>query len=150
MGGNSSYSKEWGGVPTGQRTHTDSNYRIEGHKVVYFKDNCRQKKNILNSNSTDAIYLIAQKHSDATIEINSVNVFKGHHLSYEINLVFDSNGNIMPFNDGKGSHAHIWQKDPADGILKRKSHDKNNSFAIDPRFYPMISKIELFNRQKNK
>lgn len=107
-------------------------------------------KNILNSNSRNAVYIIARKKSDGTIEAHSVNVFKGHNLSYEINIEFDSKGNVIPFNNGKGSHAHIWKEDPADGKLKRKSHDKRNSFAIDSKYNSMLSKIEAFNRQKKK
>lgn len=150
MGGNSSYSKGWGGVPIGQRTHTDTNYRIEGHKVVYFTKNDKQKKNILNSNSRDAIYLIAQKKKDGTIEIHSVNVFIGHDLAYEINLEFDAEGNIKMFDNGQGSHAHTWLKDPSNGLLGRVSHDKKNSFAIDSKYETLVHKIEQFNKQKRK
>lgn len=148
MGGNSSYSEEWGGVPDVKRTHTESNYRIEGHKVVFCTENTGQKKNILNSNSTDATYIIGTKQADGTIQVHSVNIFKGHDLSYEINLEFDSKGNILPFNNGKGSHAHTWQKDTKDGKLKRKSHDKKNSFPIDSKFNSLILKIESFNKKK--
>lgn len=70
--------------------------------------------------------------------------------SYEINLEFDSKGNVIPFNNGKGSHAHIWQKDSSDGKLKRKSHDKKNSFPIESKYNSLISKIETFNKQKKK
>lgn len=150
MGGNGSYSKGWGGVPTGKRTHTETNYRIEGHKVVYFTEKGEQKKNILNSNSSDAIYIIGTKQPDGTIQVHSVNVFKGHDLAYEINLEFDSKGNVIPFNNGKGSHAHTWQKDSSVGKLKRKSHDKKNSFPIESKYNSLISKIETFNKQKKK
>lgn len=150
MGGNSSYSPEWGCVPIANRTHTDSNYRIEGHKIVFCRDNNEQMKNILNSNSKDAIYIIANKLSDGAIEIHSVNVFKGHDLTYEINLQFDSNGDLIPYNKGKGSHAHIWHKDYVDGKLKRTSHDKKNTFMIDSKYNSLILKIEKFNKQKKK
>ena len=150
MGGNGSYSKGWGSVPTCKRTHTETNYRIEGHKVVYFTENGEQRKNILNSNSSDATYIIGTKQPDGTIQVHSVNVFNRHDLAYEINLEFDSKGNVIPFNNGKGSHAHTWQKDSSDGKLKRKSHDKKNSFPIDSKYNSLISKIETFNKQKKK
>ena len=34
MGGNGSYDKVLGGVVEGKRTHYDTGYRIDGHKVV--------------------------------------------------------------------------------------------------------------------
>lgn len=149
MGGNSSYNKGWGGVPVAQRTHIDSNYRIDGHKVVYFSQNVEQRKNIINSNSANAIYLLATK-EEGILKIHSINVFDGHHLSYEINLEFDDNGNLIPFGKGKGSHAHEWKLDPTDGKLKRKSHDKRNTLPIDSKYDSLISKIVLFNKQKKR
>lgn len=148
MGGNSSYNKEWGGVPKAKRTHEDTGYRIDGHKVVIFKEGSERKKNILNSNTANATYLIAKKYPDGTIEVHGVNMFKGHDLSYEINLEFDENGNLKPFNNGSGSHAHIWTKDPSDGKLKRKSHDKKNCFPIDSMYNGLIKKIVEFSKKK--
>lgn len=150
MGGNSSYSKEWGGVPTAKRTHTDSEFKIDGYKVVFLTKKNNQTKNILNSNSANAVYLIAKKHEDGTIEIESIDVFVGHQLNYEINLEFDSDGKILPYTKGKGSHAHFWKENPDDGKLKRNSHDKKNTFPIAPKYNSLISKIETFNKQKNK
>lgn len=95
-------------------------------------------------------YIIGTKQPDGTIQVHSVNVFNRHDLAYEINLEFDSKGNVIPFNNGKGSHAHTWQKDSSDGKLKRKSHDKKNSFPIDSKYNSLISKIETFNKQKKK
>lgn len=149
MGGNSSYSKGWGGVPNARRTHEETGYRIYGHKVVVFKQDDERMKNILNSNSANTTYIIAKKSSDGTIEVHSINVFKGYNLSYEINLAFDNNGNIIPFNNSKGSHAHKWEKDSNDGKLKRKSHDKKNCFPIDSKYNDLIKKIVEFNK-KNK
>lgn len=150
MGGNSSYSKEWGRVPSGKLTHTDTHHCIDGHKIVLSTLNPMQNKNILNSNSSNATYIIAKKQKDGTIEINSINVFKKHEIDYEINLKFDSQGNILPFNNGKGSHAHLWYKDSKSGELKRESHDKKNSFPIEEKYKSLISKIEFFNKQKHK
>lgn len=151
MGGNSSYSADWGGVPKASRTHTDSGYRIDKHKVVFLAKNAAQKKNILNSNSPDVTYLIACKDKEGNIKIHSVNIYDGHHLKCEINLEFDSKGNVISYNkSNKGSHSHYWHKDPADGLLKRKKHDKSNIFAIDSKYNSLIKKIEKFNKENHK
>ena len=64
--------------------------------------------------------------------------------------IFDSNGNIVSsYNNGKGSHAHLWSKD-ANGILRRVSHDKSNSFQIDSKYEYLIKKIIEFNNRKVK
>lgn len=125
MGGNCSYDSKAGLVPMDKRTHNDTEYRIDQHKVLLSRENEKLSKNILNSNSLDATYLIAKRCADDTIQIHSINIFDGHHLSYEINIIFDSNGNIVPFNNGKGTHAHSWEKDMNTGKLGRKSHSKN-------------------------
>lgn len=151
MGGNNSYSKGWGGVPEVYRTHKDTGYRINGHKVVFFTDNPRQRKNILNSNSEDATYLIATKEKDNTLKVQSVNVIEGHHLAYEINIEFDKQGDLIPFDGkSKGTHAHHWQKDPETGRLKRKSHDKKNTFAVSKEYTDLVENIATFNKEKKK
>lgn len=150
MGGNSSYSEDWGGVPEVKRTHDETGYCVERHKVLVAKGNPKQKKNILNSNSENATYIIAKRGKDGTIMAESINVYKGHELCYEINLVFDSKGNIVPFNGGKGSHAHHWYKNSSDGNLKRQRHDKGNSFPIDSSYNSLIADIVRFNKKHNK
>jgi len=150
MGGNSSYSEDWGGVPEAKRTHDETGYRIDGHKVLITKSNPRQKKNILNSNSADAIYIVAKKGKDGSIVAESINIYKGHDLCYEINLVFDKKGNVVPFNSGKGCHAHLWYKDSSDGCLKRKRHDKGNSFPVDHKYDKLINSVINFNKKHKK
>lgn len=151
MGGNCSYSEDWGGVPKANRTHTDSGYRIDRHKVVFLTKNAAQKKNILNSNSPNVTYLIASKDKNGNIKVHSVNIYDGHNLKCEINLEFDSKGNFIPYNKSdKGSHCHYWSKDSKDGMLKRKKHDKSNIFAIDSKYSSLIKKIEKFNKENNK
>ena len=83
------------------------------------------------------------------MKVESINVYNGHNLSYEVNLIFDDNGNVLPFNNGKGSHAHLWEQNP-NGYLERKSHDKKNSYPIDLKYDLLIKAIEKFNKQKNK
>lgn len=151
MGGNCSYNEGWGGVPEANRTHTDSEYRIDKHKVVFLTKNAAQKKNILNSNSPGVTYLIASKDKEGNIKVHSVNIYDGHHLKCEINLEFDSKGNVISYNkSAKGSHSHYWAKDPKDGLLKRKKHDKSNIFAIDSKYNSLIKKVEKFNKENHK
>ena len=95
-----------------------------------------------------SFFLFTTKQADGTIQVHSVNIFKGHDLSYEINLEFDSKGNILPFNNGKRQSCTHLAKDTKDGKLKRKSHDKKNSFPIDSKFNSLILKIESFNKKK--
>lgn len=151
MGGNNSYSEGWGGVPEASRAHTYSGHKVGGYKVVFANGNAEQRKNILNSNSANAVYLISTKEKDGTLKIHSVNVFDGHNLAYEINLEFDKQGNLIPFDGkSKGSHAHYWQKNPETGKLGRKSHDKKNTFAISGKYSELIEKIVEFNKKNKK
>ena len=150
MGGNSSYIDEWGVVPDSKRTHTDSGYKIDGHKVLLSRQNPEQVKNILNSNTPDVIYLIATRNKQTgEIRVQNVNIFVGHNLSCEINIVYDSVGNIVPFSQSRGTHCHFWQKDPSDGKLKRKTHDRGNIFSVSPEYNSLLEHIHHFNEQKN-
>ena len=101
MGGNGSYDKTKGGVPKRKRTHTETGYTIDGHKVLVQTGNESQTKNIMNSNSKDSIYLMAKLNEDGTLTILNVNANKGHKIGTEINLVFDTHGNLIPFNGKK-------------------------------------------------
>ena len=151
MGGNGSYREGYGGVPNAERTHTDTKYRVNGHKVLVTTANNSQKKNILNSNSKDAVYLIAVRDKNSDIlSVQSVNIFKGHYLVYEINLKLDKQGNSLPFNNGKGSHAHKWKGETAGNRLGRTPHDKKNVYPIDEKYLPLIEKIIAFNKKKKK
>lgn len=147
MGGNGSYSKALRGVPSVKRTHTDTNTRVDGHKVLLFRDNTEHSKNILNSNSESPIYLIA-KVKDGTIQIQSINVFKNHEICLEINLEYDEKGNLIPFSekDKRGSHSHLWTKDEM-GIFKRKEHDKKNHLSIPSEYNGLIKSIVTYNKK---
>lgn len=149
MGQNHSYNKELDCVPEDRRSHIDSGYRIAGHKVVITKNNIEQKKNILNSNSTNAIYLIAKVDKKNKIVIHNINIFKGHELWMEINLEYDPNGNILPFNKegGRGSHAHIWPSVDNNSSLGRREHDKKNTFEIPSEYKNIVKLIEQFNKE---
>ena len=152
MGANTSYSKSQGGVPLDKRTHTDSNYRIDGHKVVIFTENENQLKNILNSDSEKPIYLIANIGRDGAVTIHSININANHKIKMDINLKFDSKGNLIPFNGTEnGSHAHEWVQ-LSNGNMARKPAKigENPHLPIPKEFNSLISKAIKFNKQKNK
>ena len=151
MGGNGSYDKTKGGVPKRKRTHTETGYTIDGHKVLVQTGNESQTKNIMNSNSKDSIYLMAKLNEDGTLTILNVNANKGHKIGTEINLVFDTHGNLIPFNGKKsGSHSHQWVEQ-SDGNMGRKPVPKggNGHLPIPDEFKPLLNAIVKFNKKKN-
>lgn len=150
MGANGSYDKSMGGVPDAKRTHTETGHTILGHKVLLQSDNQTQTKNIMNSNSGDPIYLIAKKNPDGSLQIQNINDFGDHKIGYEINLKFDSNGNVKQYNGKEGnSHAHEWVQAP-NGDMHRKDVDGNSHRPIPSSYSNLIKKIEKFNKEKHK
>ena len=151
MGGNGSYSKAYRGVPDVKRTHIDTNMRIDGHKVLLQKGNARQSKNIMNSNSENPIYIMARVNDDGIVVVHSVNVYKDHKISLEINLKYDANGNMIPYskNSGRGCHAHLWYMNDR-GEYHRKQHDTNNVLNIPSEYEEMVRHIDDFNKKKRK
>ena len=148
MGGNGSYSKEMGGVPDVARTHIDTNHRVEGHKVLLWGNNVEHNKVIMNSNSENPIYLFASvEGKSGKIIISGISVYEKHLLTETIDLMFDTNGNIIPFNKtGKSSHSHKW-KEVEPGKIGRKSHDGDNRFPIEDKYIHLIDKIVEFNKK---
>ena len=150
MGGNGSYNKSVGGVPTAKRTHTDTGYRIDGHKVLLQTSNNAQTKTPMNSNSEAPIYLIgSRKKNTDEINVSTIAIYKKHKISKTIDLIFDNEGKVIKYKDGKGSHAHDWQTDDK-GYLGRKTHDHKNTLPIDNGFEKLISHIEIFNNKNKK
>ena len=96
MGGNGSYNKSLGGVPIAKRTHTDTNHRVDGHKVLLQTSNNAQSKTPMNSNSESPIYLIGSKNKHTgDIQISTIAVYKNHRISKTIDLIFDKDGKIV-------------------------------------------------------
>ena len=152
MGANGSYDKKLGGVPKDKRTHTETGYTVMGHKVLLQTGIERQTKNIMNSNTDNSIYLMAKLNEDGTLTILNVNTNKNHKISTEINLVFDSQGILVPYNGKKsGSHSHQWEEQ-SDGNMVRKPVSKNGNshLPISDEFKPLLDAIIKFNKQKNK
>jgi len=151
MGANGSYDKSLGGVPEGNRTHTDTGYRVDGHKVLLQTDENNQTSNILNSNSESPIYLMAKMYEDGSLAILNVNINKDHKIKMDINLKFDSQGNLIPYNGKEsGSHAHEWHERP-DGKMARKpvSKGENSHLPIPSEYSSLINHIVEFNKKKN-
>lgn len=149
MGGNGSYSKAYRGVPLASRTHIDTNMRIDGHKVLLQKRNAKQSKNIMNSNSENPMYIMARIKDDGTMVVHSVNVYKGHEISIEINLKYDRHGDMIPYrkDSAMGSHAHKWFVDDT-GEFGRKRHDSTNVYDIPHEYDELVRHISEFNRKK--
>ena len=152
MGANGSYDKKLGGVPDGKRTHLETGYSILGYKVLIQKGTEDQTTNILNSNSPDSTYLMAKSNEDNTLTVLNININEGHKIKMDINLKFDSNGNLIPFNGKESaSHSHKWIERP-DGKMARKpaSNGESTHLSISDEFKPLLDAIVKFNKQKNK
>jgi hypothetical protein len=152
MGANGSYDKNIGGVPEDKRTHIPTGYTIMGHQVLLQKGKEKQTSNILNANSPDSTYLIAKLNEDDTLTIHDINTNEGHKIKTDINLKFDSHGNLIPYNGKESaSHSHKWIEMP-NGNMARKpsSKDENTHLPISDEFKPLIDAIAKFNKKKNK
>lgn len=148
MGANGSYDKKVGGVPDKERTHLETGHTIMGHKVLVQKGNRTQTKNIMNSNSESPTYLMAKLNEDDSLTVLTINQNKGHKISFEINLKFDSHGNIRPYNGKESnSHAHEWYEGE-DGDMHRKPVQGNSHLPIPSSFNGLIHAIKEFNKQK--
>ena len=150
MGGNGSYSKEFSGVEEQNRTHFDTGFRINRHKVLVFQEKPDHDKIIMNSNSECPIYLFASADEETgKLTISCIGIYKKHLLTESIDIKFDSQGNALPFNETEdGSHSHRWSE-VAPGKLGRKKHDNSNHLPIDTTYHSLIEKIVKFNKQNN-
>lgn len=145
MGANRSYNISIGGVPENLCTHDDSRREIMKHKVLLQKKNAKQAANIMNSNSDSPIYIIGRELQDGTIKVHSINIFEGHYLKYEINLKYDRNGNVLPYNGAEEhTHCHTWTH-IGNGDMRRSqlgSHEPLPNGVSN-----LINEIVRFNRQ---
>ena len=152
MGANGSYDKKLGGVPKDKRTHTETGYTVLGHMVLLQTGTEDQTSNILNSNSPDSTYLMAKLNEDGTLTILNININKNHKIKMDINLKFDSHGNLIPFNGKESaSHSHKWIERP-DGKMARKpaSSGENPHLPISGEFNNLLDAVVIFNKKKNK
>lgn len=149
MGGNGAYIASEGGVPAYKRPHTDTDYRVDGHKVLVQSKNPLQKKCPVNSNSENPIYLCGTTDKDGKVKITTIGVYKDHKLVYSIDIEYDKNGNVIPYaNGGKGTtHAHKWPTDESSGDVGRKSHNPKNSLPYSHDFDKLLHDISDFNKK---
>lgn len=149
MGGNGSYDPEYDGVPEERRTHTDTQRRICGHKVLLFTGNEKHQKTPMNSNSTAPTYLIAKITDDGALQVTTIAVYEKNKIAKTIDLEFTKNGDIVPYSNGKGTHMHYWKEDE-NGNLGRTRHDKGNTFAPEKGYEVLIRKIVDFNKSNKQ
>ena len=158
MGGNGAYDEKWGGIPDVKRKYDEMSKKIDGHKIVVELHNPQHKSAPENSNSESPIYLCARVNKKTNeVQIHTIAFYSNHKLVKTIDLDFDTEGNLKPFEQNmgkkgrqiiKGTHRHKW--DISDnGVVGRKSHKANNTFPIDTNS-PLLKKIVEFNKQHNK
>ena len=96
-------------------------------------------------------YIMAKMYEDGSLAILNVNINKDHKIKMDINLKFDSQGNLIPYNGKEsGSHAHEWHE-RADGKMARKpvSKEENSHLPIPSEYSSLINHIVEFNKKKN-
>lgn len=150
MGGNGSYSKALGGVPEASRSHSDTNYRISGHKILVQKENPQQNKVPMNSNSESPLYLCGKVDEKShVVSVNQIGIYQKHKIVEVIDLKFDKNGDYIRYSsNGRTSHMHKWNDNG--GKIGRKTHDKTNTYPIPEKYQVLIEKIVEFNKSKRK
>lgn len=149
MGGNGSYRKEYGGVPLFRRSHIDTCFRVNGHKVLVLAENISHANVPMNSNSESPIYLIAKVDKHGELLISSAAIYENHKVAKVIDLKFDKDGESTHYDNGKGTHMHNW-KENTNGDLGRKRHDINNTYPVEERYMALVDAIVKFNSQKHK
>lgn len=95
---------------------------------------------------------MAKLNEDDTLTILNINVNKGHKIKVDINLKFDSHGNLIPFNGKESaSHSHEWIERP-DGKMTRKPaiNGENTHLPISGEFNSLLDAVVEFNKKKNK
>lgn len=148
MGGNGAYSTITGSIPAFARTHTDTELRVEGHKVLVQTKNPMQSKVPMNSNSENPIYLCGKvdKRTEA-LQISKIGIYEKHKLTRVIDLSLNNDGTVVPFSkeSPKTSHLHNLSINE-EGIVGRKAHDKSNIHPIPSEYLSLIEKISEFNK----
>lgn len=149
MGGNGTYSEAIGGIPEASRSFFDTDYRVEGRKVLVNKTNPSHKKVPENSNSESPIYLCGEVNKiTGSLKISTIAVYEKHRLVKTIDLTFDANGDLIPFSQGKNSsHSHVW-KQLSSGDVGRKSHDPRNVLPVDSAYESLVREVVKFNKSK--
>lgn len=149
MGGNGAYIPSEGGVPINRRTHSDTAYRIDGHKVLVQSRHPMQNNTPVNSNSENPIYLCGKTDKDGIVTINTVAIYRKHRLVMTIDIKFDADGDIIPFANGgkRTTHAHLWPS-VGGGEVGRRPHNPKNSLPYGYEYESLLRKIVEFNKER--
>lgn len=149
MGGNGAYIRSEGGVPVYKRTHSDTDYRVDGHKVLVLSSNPSHKKILMNSNSDNPIYLCGTADKKTgVVNIDAIGIYENHKLVTSIDIKTDKNGNFIPYDKSNkdSSHSHNWKHDNT-GDVGRKAHDSSNNNPISSNFNKLINDVIKFNKE---
>lgn len=149
MGGNNSHSNEYGGVPPINRAYFEYAERILGHKILVSNQNIYHKSPVpMNSNTPNTTYICG--HVDkktGNVIVDSIACYKGHFVDKTVDIVMDSNGELVPYQVGKGTHQHNFFKD-SEGKMGRVTHKQSNIQPVDVSLMPIVNKIVVFNNAK--
>lgn len=150
MGGNGSYSPSLGYIPLASRTHLEYDQRIEGHKILVQADGMNQRKIPMNANSESPTYLVGSVDKDTgCVKISTIALYESHKLVKTIDMEFDGEGNVIPYQKGqRSSHSHEWSEDIS-GRIGRKSHSSKNTLPVDIGS-SLIDAIVKFNKELHK
>ncbi|MDE7442391.1 MAG: hypothetical protein K2M69_09540 [Muribaculaceae bacterium] len=155
MGGNGSFDEEYGGVPEYKRTHTEiEGHTIMGHKVLVPTNNPTRGTAPMNCNTANQIYIIGSVNDKRSgdkageIKVSSVAFYDGQHISYSVDVKYDSSGKISQYRENTGestTHAHQWHE-VKPGVWGRISRAKDNHHCPDSRWNAKLTQaIESFN-----
>lgn len=101
MGDNGAYIASKGGVPMRNRTHVDTGYRIDGHKVLVQAGNSRHNKTPMNSNSENPVYLCGKTDKQGKLTVTTIGVYERHRLVMTIDIKYGVDGSVIPFSNGQ-------------------------------------------------
>lgn len=152
MGANGSHNKTLGRIKAKKRTHREFHDRIDGHKILLQNKNQKHVSLPVNSNSESPIYLGAKKIGNDAVEVSTIGIYENHKLVGQIDLKFDKNGDVIPYQKGNGnsSHFHYFTTDPKTGMVSRKSHDKTNTYPIDSKWHKLCNDVADYNKAQKK
>ena len=150
MGGNGSFIKQYGGVPTENR-HFASFGTIDGHKIIIYEDDIYQNKTPMNSNTKDTIYLCGKVDEKTnTVNVSTIAIYKNNLLVRTVDIETDKDGNIIPLRNKDGTHAHNWEYDSKNNVVKRKSHDSKNYHKPTDEEIALAEKMVEYNKKRVK
>ena len=148
MGGNGSFIKQYGGVPADKREFTPVD-KIDGHKILIHENDVHQNKTPMNSNTKDTIYLCGKiDEKSNAVNVSIIAIYKNNLLVRTVDIETDRDGNIIPFNNKDGTHAHNWDYDSKKNEVGRKSHKGSNHLEPTNEEMTLAKKIVEYNKKR--